>query len=314
MHKSHCYILETKSKLHAGEAGDELSYIDKEVQREDISGLPIINETAVKGFLKEFVSYKAICDAHENDENPGAKLLKTIFGSDTTSNYPDNITKNINEDTKKKIQKGQIFFDSAKLLSLPVRAMENYYYRATSDVLLKEFISHVSAIEYKYKGEIGSFLDVLETGEFTHPIIFEENKTIEIDVDEAIAKYPDWIDDIMCKDTKEALEDLIGERVVVLPHALFEKVSEDLPVVDRNVLDNGTSVNLWFEEVVPRESKFYFVLLEPNEKITLGDEVGVYFKQFQAYFPSNPVDIVHVGGSITVGYGRCLVYPLATGA
>lgn len=304
MHKSHCYIIEAKSNLHAGQEGEGITDTDKEVQRENISTLPIINGTAVKGFIKEFVANKLRMNAHENDENPGQKLLRTIFGSDTSSNYGlANASKNI--------QKGQILFGDAKLLSLPVRAMQNYFYRATSDVLLGEFVANIniSRIEYEHKEAIGTFLENLNEENFSHPIIFQKNKQIEIDADEAIAKYPDWIDDNVCDNANKALTSLIGERIVVLPHALFERVSEDLPVIDRNVLENGQSVNLWFEEVVPRESKFYFVLCEPDKKITYNKEVNDAFIKFQKHLKERK-EIVYIGGSITVGYGRCFVYPL----
>ncbi|MEO0625668.1 MAG: type III-B CRISPR module RAMP protein Cmr4 [Bacteroidota bacterium] len=41
---------------------------------------------------------------------------------------------------------------------------------------------------------------------------------------------------------------------------------QELPVIARNYLDNGQSKNLWYEEVVPRESIFGFVIHAPPNK------------------------------------------------
>lgn len=65
----------------------------------------------------------------------------------------------------------------------------------------------------------------------------------------------------------------------------------DLPVIARNVLDdNGISKNLWYEEFVPHESVFGFIILTPDEMD----------KEFKDLLLSNPVQF---GGNASVGYG-----------
>lgn len=89
------------------------------------------------------------------------------------------------------------------------------------------------------------------------------------------------------------LDALIGENWLLVPHDLL--CSFDLPVQARNVLENGKSQNLWYEEVVPHESIFFAVVL------TDGQEDKLYeFIQKQG-------GIVQFGADASIGYGFCKV-------
>lgn len=79
--------------------------------------------------------------------------------------------------------------------------------------------------------------------------------------------------------------------VAVMSGADFGEMCEDenLPVIARNVLDNGRSANLWYEQVIPAETVFYAVIQEEGEDL------------------SNALDgkIVQIGANATIGYGYC---------
>ena len=65
---------------------------------------------------------------------------------------------------------------------------------------------------------------------------------------------------------------------------------ENLPIIARNVLENGESKNLWYEQVVPAETVFYAIIQEPE-----GD---VLRKAING-------KIIQIGANATVGYGYC---------
>ena len=65
-----------------------------------------------------------------------------------------------------------------------------------------------------------------------------------------------------------------------------------LPVLARNCLDNGKSVNLWYEEVVPYNSIFYFTILGPENLVN--ELKGMIENQ-----------IVQFGSGASIGYGLC---------
>lgn len=72
---------------------------------------------------------------------------------------------------------------------------------------------------------------------------------------------------------------------------LVEK-ADSLPVIARNQLENGISNNLWYEEIVPRESVFGW-LVQSN---------GAHELDFIRELNGK---IIQIGANATVGYGFC---------
>ena len=64
---------------------------------------------------------------------------------------------------------------------------------------------------------------------------------------------------------------------------------DNLPIIARNVLDNGESKNLWYEQVLPAETVLYTVIQEE------GDDLVVALNG----------KIVQIGANATIGYGYC---------
>ncbi len=312
MYNAYCYIITAKSNLHVGTSSEELTPIDNIIQRDPLTKLPNINESSLKGAIKEYIYYKEQSKAHPNDENAGAKLLKTIFGSvpDAMIEELDTLLKKKNNNSHeegseeeklrslKSSQKGQVLFDDARVLCLPIRSNNGYFYRATSDVVLRDFIDKLEL--YKLNSEdirvLKEYLESLDDN-FNEPLIFDD-AAVELEYVGTASKLDN-------SDLKEILRALIGERVAILPHKEFEKHASRLPIIDRNKLDNGESKNLWFEEVVPRESKFYFVLNVPSEKITIDKQIETLYDKFHKHLLSGT--FIQIGASATIGYGRCII-------
>lgn len=64
---------------------------------------------------------------------------------------------------------------------------------------------------------------------------------------------------------------------------------DNLPIIARNVLENGESKNLWYEQVLPAETVLYTIIQEKGEDL------------------KNVLDgqIVQIGANATIGYGYC---------
>lgn len=88
---------------------------------------------------------------------------------------------------------------------------------------------------------------------------------------------------------------LLGKEVYLLDDNEFRQIA--LPVIARNKLNNGKSVNLWYEEVVPHKSLFSFNVLAENADKALLE------------FFAQKVDgqIIQFGGNASIGYGLCKV-------
>lgn len=94
-------------------------------------------------------------------------------------------------------------------------------------------------------------------------------------------------------DIKEMLPEGHKEHEEPLSNEDFEQ----LPVIARNKLDNGKSENLWYEEVVPAESRFVFFVSydEKDEKI---------FKEFNTKIQKG---VIQIGANGSIGYGFCKI-------
>lgn len=78
----------------------------------------------------------------------------------------------------------------------------------------------------------------------------------------------------------------------------FKDAADELPVVARNQLDNGESQNLWYEELVPHESIFGFIVQADNETKATEFTTNLNGK------------VVQIGANASVGYGYCLITQL----
>ena len=74
---------------------------------------------------------------------------------------------------------------------------------------------------------------------------------------------------------------------------------KQLPVIPRNHLENGISKNLWYEEIIPRETRFYFITMV---------EKKCKNEQFEAYLTDN---IIQIGANATIGYGYSKISSLS---
>lgn len=89
--------------------------------------------------------------------------------------------------------------------------------------------------------------------------------------------------------TNEEFEFTCKEETI--PFRDFKEACSDdnLPIIARNVLDNGESKNLWYEQVLPEETVLYTIIQEKDDflKKALNKK------------------IVQIGANATIGYGYC---------
>ena len=64
---------------------------------------------------------------------------------------------------------------------------------------------------------------------------------------------------------------------------------QNLPIIARNILENGISKNLWYEQVVPAETVFYAIIQEEGDTL---------YKAING-------KIIQIGANATIGYGYC---------
>lgn len=167
------------------------------------------------------------------------------------------------------LQQGLLRFFEARLLAIPVRGIGDISdYLSTSEKLISDFNG--------IAGNLDSTIDTLLL-----PSISNQNAKTEYGNVSLIDSMSN-----------------IGNNIAYYPADIMNKAMKCLPIVARNFLENGQSENLWYEEVIPRGSKFYFFIAVPEE------EVATYTEEFEKYMIGN---IVQIGANATVGYGFCKI-------
>lgn len=153
------------------------------------------------------------------------------------------------------------------LLSIPMRSDSKPYYNVTCNRIIEEFNYFLSLSNKSELINISKSID--------------DNKKLNIEgeiIDCEIVK-------------KQKLCKLFGENLIIIDDKKFYEFVQELPIIARNKLDNGESKNLWYEEVVPRETRFFFGVCDDGHDNSL--------------FNNITSDIVQIGGNATIGYGYC---------
>lgn len=256
------------TNLHVGSGEINFGVVDNLVQRDVISEWPTIHSSSLKGALREFF---------EQEMNK-LSLAEYVFGPAQTSSATG---------------EGNYKFFSAHLLSLPVRSNKNPFFRAFSPEMLKDFMENLSlfGISLSSQVEIDGFTKIIQPQKNT-PVIFEDlgNDVFIEDVQPTFVTLPAGIN-------LNGITSLLGDSPVVFHNDDIKEIFRDLPVIPRNALENGKSINLWYEEVVPRQSCFYFILGTPDT----GDQ---YFTDFMTDIQEH---LIQIGANASIGYGYCKI-------
>ena len=188
--------------------------------------------------------------------------ITDIFGSESASSAQ---------------QQGGFRFFSGNLLALPVRSDARPYYMATTPGLIQSFIHTINqfGIEMSH-GDLDSIKDL--TSEKGHPLIGDDT--------------PVHIEDLLGKPSPalKGLETLIGPNPALFHDEDFKDIASCLPVIARNNLENGESKNLWYEEIVPHQARFFCIIGNGTH------HAGEFEKVLKQ-------DIIQIGANASIGYG-----------
>lgn len=257
------YLITCLTNLHAGSGDTNFGVVDNLVQRDPITNIPVIHASSLKGAIREYFQH-----LKDTGELSGKTTIDYIFGSDTQ------------RDKGTSSNVGHFKFFQADLVSLPVRSNKEPFFRASTHEVIK-------SIEEKAK-QLGlkSFsLDrPKDQPKEKQPIVFEAKfDGCRLDMYKATGK-----------DQKPGLAHL-GGNPALFHYNDFKQLIKKLPVIARNKLENGESKNLWYEEVVPRESRFIFFVSRPNTED--GEEAIMVFDEKTSH------ESIQIGANASIGYG-----------
>ena len=274
------YLIETLTNTHVGSGENTFGTVNNMIQKDEITGTPIFHASGIKGALKETLN-------NNNDFNKD--LISELFGEEG---------KNDKTDDKKSIP-GKLKFFDAQLITLPLRANRNVFYNVTSAFLLEEFFKFYGMLKSVDHSHIIEWLKELnQKKEF---FIFENLEKLEIE-DYKNYEYKKCNDRLKNIFEEKKYFNLPEKNIAIFNDDLFKNICKNnLPVVARNKIGkDGTSENLFHEEVLPRRSKLWFALGFNNEN---EKEVN-NFKKFHDYLISENT-LFQIGGNSSIGYGLC---------
>ena len=266
--KAYFYQLEAISNLHVGSGEANEGVVDLLIQRDSVTGLPVVNSSSLKGAFREFFSEQ--CPAEE---------LCHIFGN-AINEVPG-------ARNKREHNAGKYRFFEARILGLPVRCDKLPYVMVTCPSIIHDFNNTLNLLDSNRKMEIPNW-------ELDDSSAFVSNQNLQgLTMEELRLKAKSGLNG------GDFITRLLGENWAMVSDCNFKLLCDDrhLPILARNQLLFGKSQNLWYEQVLPRFTRMYFSVMVPNEN-------DQYFNKFDSMLTSG---LVQVGANATVGYGYCKV-------
>jgi len=269
------YKITALTNLHVGSGDQNYGIVDKLVQRDPLTQFPIIHASSLKGALKIYC--KEVLGLTEGDNEP----LTNSFGDDYNN-------------------KGQDKYFSAHLLTIPVRSNVKPYFRATCPIILKEIIELLDTFGISNSSKLHIGLKQLSEIQFEAGkqfVVFDDT-TKDCLIEEYEIKPENFSNqkEKLCKELVEILN-YKKEDFILIQDDVFMDICENLPVVARNRLDNKK--NLWYEELIPRQSEFYFFYV--------GNELNRNNILFKIVENSKKDIPVQIGANASIGYGYCKI-------
>lgn len=265
------YRIRALTNLHAGSGEENYGLIDKLVQRDVLTGLPCIHPSSLKGALKQYLDHAGLSAAD----------LKHIFGSDAQINKAG---------LGGQYQSGEYAFLGAHLLALPVASDKHTYVMVSSPLVLRTLADFAGQLGFAWKdGDAWTAFTQLDDKPL--PLGIHCSGKLSLGDQEVHLNAPGS----QLQAAADALLALIGEGPVALvSDETFRILCDDLhlPVMARNSLDDGISKNLWYEQVLPRQTRMVAFFIAPEN-----DPHTYSFDQ------KNTSGLVQIGGNASVGYG-----------
>lgn len=306
-------FLYTESSVHPG-AGSSMGVVDREIQRDVHTNLPIIQPSELKGSLREH------CEALCPPENPvEAFKIKQVFGPEVGSAGKD--------------PGGSLGFTTARTLLFPLASANGLFAYATCPLCLNSLTRDLAEIDPSLVTASGlnntpsvpsdkdgrvpqgtSVLVVNGNKVFLSEFPFNASQSASLNpiakwLSERLPSTPgyDHYKKMLYSEQQPGNGGSITSNLIVLDDAMFRNLLKiRTEIVFRNQLnEKGISVNLWTEENIPADTFMYSVLYatDPPQKNLNGTQGLQNANGVAGYLQSKELSLFILGGNQTVGRG-----------
>jgi len=270
MLKHEIFLIETLTNTHVGSGDVSFGMVDNLIQKDPVTFLPVFHPSSLKGAIREHM---------EQYSRLSKKDIQQIFGNEKDeSENEGNIP-------------GKVKFYEARLLTLPLRATKKVYYHCTSPSVILEYLDAIETFCGGGKAKNPKYIIEGLNFDGIEFLIFEDETCLEV---EDYSRYKKVEIKGEKKKLIEEYLDIDVRNLAIFNDDIFKEICEgSIPVVARNKIgEYGTSENLFYEEVLPRRSKLWFML-------GFDDKDNIY-PNFRNILIS---DIIQFGANASIGYG-----------
>lgn len=284
------FTIRALTNMHVGSGGSNIGVVDNLVQRDPLTGIPAINASSLKGAIRNhFTEYMKYDEEGDEDSQMSSFAYRVIFGLEdkeitSIENKPDNEKNEVQKQYEKLPKQGLMKFFDAKMLFIPARSDKKIFYHTTSWEILKDFIQTLEDLGWKAPFEVGKSTENVVYGQ--EAAYVEDYKCVPSAETENITKIKNLF----------KINDL-----AILKYEDFKQLCTVLPVIARNNLENGRSTNLWYEEIVPRQSIFVTMMAQYNN--FEAKETNRFVNKFTSFKAKVLESKIQIGGNASIGYG-----------
>lgn len=270
MFNVNCYLINCLTNLHAGSGDTNYGIIDKMIQRDPVTKLPTIYASSLKGAFREYFK-------HGPEKESLRNSIIDIFGAEVKDDDNDN-------------SKGNTIFHEAQLIGIPVRSNQRPFFIATSKETLNRWLikAKLLGLSSRLSAIVAEIASLPEINKGEPKIIGEAISGLDIEDYENVGAV---------QNASSELIKYLGNNILLMHDDDLKESCSDysLPVIARNNLENGESKNLWYEQIVPHESRFVFLTLDLSTD------------KFSSHIHNK---VVQIGANSSLGYGYCLISKL----
>jgi len=288
--KAAMLFLYCETPVHAG-TGTSLSIVDLPIQRERITGLPIVQASSLKGVLRA-----------EVERLKGKQIAEALFGPETQRAHE---------------HAGCVSPHDARLLLFPIRSLVGVFAWATCPFVLERFKREMIAAGFQIGWQVPNPANSQQALVAHDDTIVADGKVVleefafEKQKDDSAEQIANWLRDNAFPQSGEYedFRDWLPKRFVILPDDAFRDFTQlATEVIARIRLKTETKTvaegALWTEEHLPSETLLYAPIfvskpLAPNANqlgLTDSDAVLQALRDLQ-------LDRLQIGGDETVGRG-----------
>jgi CRISPR-associated protein Cmr4 len=288
--KAAMLFLYCETPVHAG-TGTSLSIVDLPIQRERITGLPIVQASSLKGVLRA-----------EVERLKGKQIAEALFGPETQRAHE---------------HAGCVSPHDARLLLFPIRSLVGVFAWATCPFVLERFKREMIAAGFQIGWQVPNPANSQQALVAHDDTIVADGKVVleefafEKQEDDSAGQIANWLRDNAFPQSGEYedFRDWLPKRFVILPDDAFRDFTQlATEVIARIRLKTETKTvaegALWTEEHLPSETLLYAPIfvskpLAPNANqlgLTDSDAVLQALRDLQ-------LDRLQIGGDETVGRG-----------